>query len=73
MWEELFVETCVLLWGADSALGDSAWLWGALAGGGHPKGKSVNSQVLCVYFQPQALKVACPKLRILLSLQIPKG
>lgn len=38
------------------------------------KEKSINSQVPYVYFQPQGLmKVACPKLRILLSFQIPKG
>lgn len=61
------------LWRGGSALEEPAGPWGGLAGDGHPKEKSVNSQVSCVYFQPQDLKVACPKLRILLSFQIPKG
>lgn len=67
------MEICLLLWGAGSALGEPAWPWGGLAGGEHPKEKSVHSPVPCVYFQPQGLKVACPNLRILLSFQIPKG
>lgn len=37
-----------------AAVGSRLWPWGGLAGGGHPKEVSVNSQVPCIYFSHRA-------------------